>query len=211
MGLVTILERSDALHAALALAVGDLDDVPAAERAAVTMDALLLSTQHATALRLALAADLGASAIGLLRMQYEAVLRAVWALFAADAADVAALAAPLTPGTLKAAKSLGLAAELLTAIERSEAPQDLKRTLREFRTSSWDVLNSYIHAGIHPLRRADGNAEHELVMALKMSNGLAAITCALMVIGGQRPKRQSDINVACVSYPDCLPARHVGP
>lgn len=210
MELDILLERSDALHEALAEAVGDLDAVPAAERATVTMDALLLSNQHSTALRLTLEADLGASAIGLLRMQYEAVLRAVWALFAADASDIAALAAPLTPGTLKAAKSLGLAAELLTAIEKSQAPDDLKRSLREFRTSSWDVLNSYIHAGIHPLRRVDGNAVHELVTALKMSNGLAAISSALMVIVGQRSKRQGDINVVCAGYQDCMPARHNG-
>ncbi|URI07966.1 hypothetical protein MW290_05115 [Aquincola tertiaricarbonis] len=210
MDLVPLLERSDALHAALAQAVGVLNDILRAERATVTMDALLLSSQHAAALRLTLAAGLGASAIGLLRMQYEAVLRAVWALFAADASDVAALAAPLTTGTLKAAKSLGLAAELLTAIEKSQAPEDLKRSLREFRASSWDVLNSYIHAGIHPLRRADGNAVHELVVALKMSNGLAAITSALMVIVGQRPKRQVDINVVSTNSTDCLPQRHFG-
>ncbi len=62
MELDTLLQRSDVLHAALAEAVGGLDAVPAAERATVTMDALLLSNQHAAALRLTLHADLGASA-----------------------------------------------------------------------------------------------------------------------------------------------------
>lgn len=173
------------------------------------MDALMVAVKHAQALRLLLSADLGVSAIGALRMQYEAVDRAVWALFAASTSDLSALAAPLTPGTAKAAKSLGLPGELLGAIEKSEAPADLKRSLKEFRTSSWDFLNSYIHAGIHPLRRHDSHHEHELVSALRMSNGLAAVTCALMVIVGQWPKRQADINIACVSFPECMPPRHV--
>lgn len=209
MALATLLARSDALHEALSTAVGPLDAVPAAGRATVTMDALLISAQHSSALRLCMSADLGASSIGLLRMQYEAVLRAVWALFAADSNDIAALAAPLTTGTLKAAKNLGMAAEILSAIEKSEAPHDLKRSLREVRTSAWDVMNSYIHAGLHPLRRSDGNAEHELDLTLRVSNGLAAITCALMVVVGQRPKRQADINLVCLSFADCMPARHI--
>lgn len=208
MRLPTLLARSDALHAALADAVGELDDVPTANRASVTMDALMVAGQHGQALRYLLGQDLGISAVGLLRMQYEAVLRAVWVLFAASPGDVDALAAPLTRGTTKSAKSLGMAAELLAAIDKSSAPQDLKRSLREFRTSSWDVLNSYVHAGIHPLRRHDTQQDHELTTSLRMSNGLAAITCALMVIVGQQPKRQADINVVCVSFSECMPARH---
>jgi hypothetical protein len=147
------------------------------------------------------------SRVGVLRMQYDAVLRAVSVLFAATRADVDALAAPLTPGTAKAARSLGLPAELLLAIEKSEAPLDLKRSLRKFRSSSWQILNSYVHAGLHPLRRQDAHHEHELATALRLSNGLAAIACGLMVIVGQRPKLQADINVACVSHPDCMPPR----
>lgn len=203
-----LLQRSNEFHERLAEAVGELDE-PVDGRASVTMDALVLSMQHADALRLTADAGLGASAMGLLRMQYEAVLRAVWALFAADQADITALAAPLTPGTLKAAKGIGMPAELLVAVERSEAPADLKRNLREFRTSSWDVLNSVVHAGLHPLRRRDGALDAESVMALVSSNGMAVIAAALMTIVGQRPKRQADINILWTAFTDCLPPRHM--
>lgn len=204
-----ILRRSEEFHERLEEAVGELDAVPDAERATVTMDALVVSMQHADAIRLTVGAGLGVSAMGLLRMQYEAVLRAVWALFAADQTDIAALAAPLTPGTLKAAKSLGMAAELLSAVEKSEAPDDLKRSLREFRTSSWDVLNSVIHAGLHPLRRSEGSLGHEIAVTVKTSNGMSMLSAALMVIVGQRPKRQADINILYATFPECLPPRHV--
>jgi hypothetical protein len=208
MSLAVMLSRSDALHAALAEAVGELDEAPAGLRGSVAMDALMVSAQHGLALRLLMAEDLGVSAMGILRMQYEAVLRAVWALFGASAPDLAKLAAPLTPGTAKAAKSIGMPADLLGAIDKSNAPADLKRSLHEFRSSSWDVLNSYIHAGIHPLRRHDVQHEHELSVGLRMSNGLAFVTCGLMVIVGQRPKRQMDINLVSLRFLDCMPPRH---
>jgi len=203
-----LLARSDTMHAALSEAVGTLE-VPMVVRATVTMDALMVAEQHGQALRHLLALDLGVSAMGLLRLHYEACLRAVWALYAASESDVLTLAAPLTPGTSKAAKSLGMPGELLDAIDKSAAPPDLKRSLREIRTSSWDIMNSYVHAGIHPLRRHESSHEHELTTALRVSNGLAAITCALMVIVGQQPKRQGDINVVCVGYQECMPPRHI--
>lgn len=208
MSLARLVARSEALHAALAEAVGEFDAGPVDNRMSVTMDALMVAAQHGQALRRLIAEDLGVSALGVLRMQYEAVLRAVWALFAASADSLAALAAPLTPGTAKMAKSIGLPGELLKAIVRSDAPADLKRSLQEFHGSSWDVLNSYIHAGIHPLRRHDGHAEHELSVAMRMSNGLAAVSCALQVIVGQRPTRQADINLVCACFADCMPPRH---
>lgn len=209
MRLATILLRSNSLHQALDEAVGTFEGVSDEHRVTVALDALMVSRQHACALRMLLSEDLGSTAIGVLRMQYEAVLRATWALFAASSQAVAALAAPLTPGTSKAASALGLPNELLKAIEKSPAPEDLKRILREFRKSSWDVTNSYVHAGIHPLRRHVAHHEHELTATLRISNGLAAISYALLTVVGERPRDQANINVVCAGFPECMPPRHV--
>lgn len=209
MRLATLLLRSDALHSALKEATGELE-VPAEPRATVPMDALMVAAQHGQALRVLMEAGLGSSAMGMLRMQYEAVLRAVWALFAAGSCEVAAMAAPLTPGTSKTAKSVGgLPIDLLEAVEKSStAPPDLKRCMREFRTSSWDITNSYVHAGLHPLRRHDTQMEHELSIALRMSNGLSHLASGLMVIVARHPGRQADLNVVCIAYMECMPPRH---
>lgn len=202
------LARTEAMMTALQDAMGDLEVDDQSLRVTVTFDALLLSMQHGDAIRILINADLGPSAIGVLRMQYESVLRAVWALFAASDADLAKLAAPLTPATLKAAKNMGMPQDLLEAVEASSAPPDLKRNLREFRTSSWDVLNSSIHAGLHALRRSDGALPQELLSTLIMSNGFTLTTMALMTIVGGQPLRQRELNVIAVSFPDCMPPRH---
>ena len=209
MRLPTLLARSSALHAALTEAVGELEVNHGDSRASITMDALMVAVQHGDALRVLLGMDLGVSGVSLLRLQYEAVIRAVWTMFVATPSDLAALSAPVTPGTTKVANSLGMAGQLLAAIEKSQAPADLKRSLREVRTSSWDVMNSYVHAALHPLRRHDSAQEHEMTTALRMSNGLAVIACGLSVIAVRRSARQHDINVVCVSFPECMPPRHM--
>jgi len=202
------MARTASLHRALGEAVGELEENPMDLRATVTMEALLVAEQHGRALRELLSLDLQVSAMGMMRLQYEAVLRAIWLLFAASDDEVRALAAPLTPRTLKSANSLGMAGELLGDIEKSQAPADLKRSMREFRTSLWDVMNSYVHAGLFALRRHDAHLEHELATMLRMSNGLANVTCGLLTIVGHRPERQANINVVCLTFPECMPPRH---
>jgi hypothetical protein len=58
MKLTTLLSRSDALHAALSEAVGTIEDAPAGNRATVTLDALMVASQHGQALRHPMAQDL---------------------------------------------------------------------------------------------------------------------------------------------------------
>ncbi|MCZ8254513.1 MAG: hypothetical protein O9327_02375 [Polaromonas sp.] len=202
------LARTESMLTAMQDAMGDLQVNPQDLRATVTFDALLITMQHGDAIRILISADLGPSAIGVLRMQYESLLRAVWALFAASESSLAKLAAPLTPGTLKAAKNMGMPQDLLEAVEASPAPADIKRNLREFRTSSWDVLNSSIHAGLHALRRSEGALPQELLTTLIMANALTYTTIALMTIVGGQANRQRELNVIAVSFPDCMPARH---
>ncbi len=93
-------------------------------------------------------------------------------------------------------------------VVRGFAGPTIKRNLREFRTSSWDVLNSSIHAGLHALRRSDGALPQELLTTLVMANGFTVMTMALMAIVGGQPTRQRELNVIAVSFPDCMPARH---
>lgn len=201
----SLLARSYRLHDALDDAIGDLAVAEGDLRASVTLEALEVAMQHGAAVRCLLAEGLGVSAIGVARMQYEAVLRAAWASFAAEDAQLAILAAPLTPGSLERAnKKPVMAAEQLAALEASPAPAELKRALREVRTSAWDVMNSNAHAGLHALRRHDGSLEQELTVTLRISNGFAYLAAMLMVGIGHAPQRQADINVLFTAFPECM-------
>ncbi len=74
----------------------------------------MVANQHGDALRALLDMDLGVSGAAMLRLQYvDAVV--------ATEPDLNKLSAPLTPATTKAANSLGMANELLKAIEAAQA------------------------------------------------------------------------------------------
>src|SRR4051812_25249531 len=105
MKLLTIIARSESLHRALIEAVGEVHVDPTDQRASLTIDALQVAAQHGEALRALLGMALGISSVAMLRLQYEAVLRAVWTLWVATERDLGKLSAPLTPATTKAANS----------------------------------------------------------------------------------------------------------
>jgi len=161
--------------------------------------------EHGQAIRDLIASGLENSALVLLRAQHEALLRAAWLLFAASDSAIKALGAPHTPGTLKQANSLPLAHELLGDIEKSDAPEVLKRGLREFRDYSWAGVNSYAHAGLLPLGRVgSGHPEAQLVQVIQVSN--AHTYSAHMIVAAiiDPAEGTANINVIAVSYPDCM-------
>ncbi|WP_418319951.1 DUF6988 family protein [Piscinibacter sakaiensis] len=171
-------------------------------RDGLTLDACNLALDHAEALRTLLELGLNASGLAMLRLQYEALLRATWVFYAAKDGEVAMLAAPLTTGTSDSAKKLPMANELLSAVERSEAPAPLRLGLREFRTTAWDAMNSYVHGGIHPLRRSgSGHPVEELTTAIQSSNAMSYSSLMLAAATVGCIELIGNINVIVTSHP----------
>jgi hypothetical protein len=214
LALPLLLSASDELHARWEQALGLLDaDEPGLEmRESLTLDACRLVIEHGAGLRLLVAAEAENSAFALLRVQHEALLRATWTFFAAPDHAIQALAAPHTPQTLKRANGLPLAGALLSAIESSDAPAQLKRGLREFRDVSWAGVNSYAHAGLLPLGRAGvGHHESQVRQAVEVSNahGYAAYMLAAQTLGAV--EAAADLNVIAVAHPGCMRAARPPP
>lgn len=139
-----------------------------------------LSTEHARASRLLLLeAMCPHSGAALLRLQFEALLRAVWVTYCANDDQVGKLAAALTEESEQAAKNLPGPQDMLArVVERT--PVGLHEPLVEFHRSSWRTLNSYVHSGIHPLARASGGFPVVLAEQLtRVSNGLVHIAYRL--------------------------------
>lgn len=205
--LTTALVRSERMHSALVEAMEGAEVEAELPRHGVALDACMLAFEHGAGLRQLMEAGLESSAVGLLRMQFEALLRAAWVSYAAKETDVRAMTAPLTPATSKAAKSLPLTGVMLADVEKSErTPPSLKLALREFKDSSWEALNSYVHSGIHPLRRVGlGHHEQVLLGALRASNALCYATAMLMTGESGRADRHPIINVVVTVFSDCMP------
>jgi len=87
------------------------------------------------------------SAIGLLRLQYEAFVRAIWLYYAASDVAVTKLMTELTTKSARRSQKLPMLSEMLIKLD-GKAPQVVLDQLLEFREYSWKPLSSYIHGGI---------------------------------------------------------------
>jgi hypothetical protein len=144
-----------------------------------------------------------------LRAQYEAVVRAVWALYSASDEHIARISGELNLHNEKDAKSLPQAWEMLASLSSIQIAKVPFNALTEFRDSAWQALNSYVHAGIHPLSRMTGGYPMDLVINnVKVSNALAMLAamqfCILTGIDGL----QKQLSPLHEKFNDCLPMQH---
>lgn len=203
-----MLLRSDALHERLNELLDDAAfDGSARGEAALGM--CVVAMEHGTALRALMALGLPTSAVSLMRLQFEALTRSMWLIYAASDAAIEKLSAPLTLETEQAAKNLPSAKEMIDQIGKrvgQGVPAAAHQMLTQFKDVSWNAMNSFVHGGIHPLRRsADGFPVHLALQVLRNSNGLSTMTGMTMaVLTGDESivKPMSKIQPA---FADCLP------
>lgn len=168
--------------------------------------ACTLCIEHGRVLRTAYVVDAPNSGSSLLRLQYEALLRAAWLLFAANPSHVEALSCPLDAESERAAKNLPGYSDMLKAVLKA-APEGLSAPLAEFNQYSRHALNSFVHSGIHALHRTRHGFPTEMaVTAMRFSNGLThfAYRALANLSGSQR--RMDRVTRLHADFADCLPA-----
>ena len=85
-------------------------------------------------------------------------------------------------------------------------PKEAYAALARFKDNSWKALNSYAHAGIHPLRRhAEGYPVALAHSVLCNANGIAVMSgMQAVVLGGAQPLQREVIELAA-KHPSCMP------
>jgi hypothetical protein len=204
----TMLCRSDELNEALLSLLGRAH-FNSSPRAQTSFGMCSVALEHATSIRALTAMGLATSAIGLMRLQFEALTRAMWLLYAANDAAIKKLMAPLTIESEQAARGLPSASEMIEQIGKRvgmSAPAAAHQMLVQFKDVSWHAMNSFVHGGIHPLRRhAEGFPVALALQILRNSNALSTMTgMTLAVLTGDEAitKPMSHIQR---EFADCLP------
>lgn len=198
------LEASEALAEEL-LTLIDLPLFDESQRLEVADSACSLALEHWHAVRLQLHGGLLPSALVVHRAQFEAIVRSVWLTYCASEAEINKLTTTLDLESEQAAKNISQTQQMMESIAKS-APSQAHAALARFKDNSWKALNSYAHAGIHPLRRhAEG---YPVVLAhsvLCNANGLA-VFCGMqaVVLSGLQPLQREVLNLAA-KYPSCMP------
>jgi hypothetical protein len=203
-----MLHRSDELHEALLGRVkGSPSDPSPRGEAAFLMCSV--SLEHAVGVRVLVANRCYTAAIGLMRLQFESLTRAMWLLYVAREAAIAKLTVPLTPSGEQSAKNLPSVTEMMDQIRQGvgeKVPAAAYEMLARFKEAQWTALNSFVHGGIHPLsRHAEGYPVSLILDVLRSSNGLstmAGMSLALLTgdenIVGSMSRVQPE-------FEDCLP------
>ena len=199
-----LLEESESLARHL-LALIDLPLIESV-RAQVSGTACSLALEHWQAVRALLARGLLPSALVVHRAQFEALVRSVWLAYAAGENDVEKLGAQLDLASEQSAKNVSNVNEMMQHI-REHAPLAAYSGLARFKEHNWKALNSYTHAGIHPLRRHAEGYPRELVCAvLCNANGLGVFSCMQAVaLAGAQPLQQKVLEIAA-KYPRSTPS-----
>lgn len=203
----SLLERSELFEEAIAtcfpktgyvLAVSD----PKHELVAT---ACALCIEHARVLRSAFNVRAPNSGAAILRLQYEALLRATWLLYAASPAHIEKLALALDLEAEKAAKNLPGHKEMLEAVVK-KAPEGLAAPIAEFNQYSRHALNSFVHSGIHPLRRARDGFPLEMASTIVLfSNGLMHLAYRMLASLSGSQRRMDRVTGVFRAFPECVP------
>ncbi|WP_343237345.1 DUF6988 family protein, partial [Stenotrophomonas maltophilia group sp. Smal13] len=203
-----MLHRSNALHERLDELLGnaEFDGSPRGESA---LGMCLVAMEHAAAMRALMSLRLPTSAVGLMRLQFEALTRAMWLLYAASDAAIDKLLAPLTQQSEQAAKNLPGASEMIEQIGKrvgQGAPAAAHQMLLHFKDVTWHGMNSFVHGGIHPLRRsADGFPVDLALQVLRSSNGLTTMTGMTMAVLTGDEAVAKPVSKIQPAFADCLP------
>ncbi|MBZ0133566.1 MAG: hypothetical protein K8F53_13215 [Rhodocyclaceae bacterium] len=164
-----------------------------------------LCIEHARTLRAAFAAGSPNSGSALLRLQYEALLRAAWLMFAATPPQIDRLAKTLDLEAEQAAKNLPGYLEMLNAVVKV-APAGLAAPLAEFNQYSRHALNSFVHSGIHALHRSHHGYPIELALTVvRFSNAILHIAYRLFATLTGSQWCMDRVTRIYADFPDCIP------
>jgi hypothetical protein len=152
---------------------------------------------------------LATSAACLMRLQFEALTRAMWLLYAASDTAIEKLLAPLNIENEQVAKNMPSVTEMIDQIGKqvpARAPAAAHQMLSTFEETSWRAMNSFVHGGIHSLRRhADGFPVNLAIDVLRNSNALVTMTAmTLAVLTGDEAITKPVQRVQC-DFADCFP------
>lgn len=209
-----MLHRSNALHERLNELLGNAE-FNGSPRGEAVFGMCLIAMEHATAMRALMALRLPTSAVSLMRLQFEALTRAMWLLYAASDTAIDKLLAPLTPQSEQAAKNLPGASEMIEQIGKrvgQGAPAAAHQMLSHFKEVTWQGMNSFVHGGIHPLRRsADGFPVDLALQVLRSSNSLTTMTGMTMAVLTGDEAMVKPVSKIQPAFADCLPVAQCCP
>lgn len=166
-----------------------------------------VSLEHSESFKILLASRNFTSAISLLRLQFECLVRGMWILYAAPETALSKLTAELSENSQKRASNLPMLSEMISQLEK-KAPKNAVDPILEFKEYSWKPLSSYVHGGLHAIdRHSKGYPIQILEQALKASNGVNGLVAVFGSILTGQQQLTKEVYKSFDKYSDCFQAK----
>lgn len=177
------------------------------ERVKVSKIMCSVALEHAESFKILLVSRNFTSAIGLLRLQFECLVRGMWVLYAATDTAVEKLTAELNEDNQKRADCLPGLTDMVKRLE-VKAPKNAIDPIVEFKQYSWKPLSGYVHGGLHAIdRHSKGYPLEILEQALKASNGVNGMVAVLGSILSGQATLTKDVYQSFKEFSDCFQSK----
>lgn len=202
---IDIFDESEVLADELLAVLTNLPLLDDSCRVEMSDVACSLSLEHWHSVRVLLRAALLPSALVVHRAQFEALTRSIWLAYAASDEHISKLTETLSQESEQATKNMPQVFDMMKALS-AKAPRPAYDALFRFKDGSWRALNSYAHAGIHPLQRhQEGYPLRLLGDVLRNANGLALLSCMqAAVLYDKQPLQRTLLDIAA-KHQACMP------
>ena len=193
--------------------IARLFDLPLADLSSRTWASKVMCSialEHASSAKVLIGTGHKTSAISLFRLQYEALVRAIWVTHAASETQVAALVEQINESNFNRLNNQQLSVDEMLKELKNHLPGHVMDRLMEFKKTSWKPLCSMVHGGVMALQtHAADFPPHLLKDIVKLSN---AVSC---LVANSLTNISSDRSYAGFTtrlyktYRDCLPDKEV--
>ncbi|MDP3821703.1 MAG: hypothetical protein Q8R33_09520 [Burkholderiales bacterium] len=198
------IDISGALDADLREMLGALR-FPRDARGAATIRVCEVAMQHGTSQRLLLVAGLHLTAMALVRLHYESVVRALWMQVGAKEDWIQKFAGPIPEGQLSE-PVLGPPVDAMLDRLAVVLPPWIASELRRLKDASWLPMNSYVHAGVRAAAHSMIALPPDKIGAvLKNANALAITNAQTYLLACNDPASAGRLSAIQTRHRGCLP------
>lgn len=173
------------------------------QRLVICMAFCKAAQEHAISQRVLIGAGLHGTALSLIRLQFETVVRAAWVLHGAKDDWLLKFSTPVLADDLNEPHLGPPISSMLDAIA-PHAPQ----AVSEFRrlNTTMKIMHSFVHGGVHLVVHALRSYPPEkLVAVLQNRNLLSLMLTNVIVIASQKPELKGTVGRLGATHARCMP------
>lgn len=173
------------------------------QRLVICMAYCKAAVEHAVSQRVLIGAGLHGTALSLIRLHFESVVRAAWVLHSAKDDWLVKFSTPVPDGELAEPQMGPPVPAMLDAI-KLHAPQAARELCRLNETMK--VMHSFVHGGAHLVVHAlRGYPPEKLVSVLQNRNLLSLMLTNVIVIASQQPQLIGIVRQLGEAHASCMP------